>query len=223
MITTMEEKTTNHFIVYFELNSLAEKEIDFIVQSLEKSYDFIIKTLKLKNDFPKIEYYLYSSNKSKLEAMGDAGNANAVVKNFAVHGVYNQKIKIVGRHEIVHLLVNNWGRPPELLRQGLAEAMEEKWHGVNHLEWVKKFQREKKLISLSELIDDKEFWQYSDLVTYPESGSFVKFLIEKYGLENFKKLYQELGPNFSDEQNEKIFQQIFNKSLTDLETEWFDL
>ena len=213
-------KKTAHFIIYYQQNSLVEKELSFVIKSLEKSYTDVIHKLHLRDDSSKIKYYFYPNNKLKLEAMGDDGNANAVVKDFAIHGIYNQKIKIIGRHEIVHLLVSDWGRPPELLRQGLAEAMEKKWHGIDHHQWVKKFCEKKNLISLDELISDKKFWQYSDLVTYPESGSYAKFLIEKYGLDDFKKLYQKLNYNFSDQKNKKIFTTIIGKSIKETESNW---
>lgn len=218
----MQGRKTTHFIIFCQPDSLANKEIDFVIKSLENSYSGIVKKLRLKDNFSKIKYYLYPDNKTKFKAMGDDGNANAVIKDFAIYGIYNQKTKIIGKHEIVHLLVHDWGRPPELFRQGLAEATEDKWHNVNHHQWVKKFYKDKKFIALNELLDDEKFWQFNDLITYPESGSFVKYAIENYGLELFKKLYHELDDNFSDQQNEEQIKKMIGISLKELETKWLD-
>jgi len=218
----MKQKTSRHFNIFYQPNSLAEKEISFIVRALEKSFAFVIKKLELKDKFPKINYYLYPDNSSKFLAMGDSGNANARVKQFAIHGVYNKKIKIVGRHEIVHLLTNKWGKPPELLRQGLAEAMEETWHKINHHQWVKNFIKNKNLVAPKDLLDDKKFWRFDDLITYPESGSFIKYLINCCGLKLFKKLYKKLHYNLSFKQKEKIIKAIIGKPLKELERDWLD-
>ena len=218
----MKQRNSRHFNIFYKPNSLAEKEIGFITVALEKSFAFIIKKLALSDNFPKINYYLYPDNNSKFRAMGDKGNANARIKQFAIHGIYNKKIKIVGRHEIVHLLTNKWGKSPELLRQGLAEAMEEKWHKINHHQWAKNFRKNKKLIALKDLLDDKKFWQFDDLITYPESGSFVKYLIDCCGLKLFKRLYKKLHYNLSAKQKEKIIKTIISKPLKELEKDWLD-
>ena len=52
---------------------------------------------------------------------------------------------------------------------------------------------------------------YSSVFTYPESGCFIKYLNEKYGCEDFKRLSQE---------GEGRVEQIFGKSFEDLEKEW---
>lgn len=218
----MKQKNSRHFNIFYKPNSLAEKEIDFIAAALEKSFAIVIKKLALSDNFPKINYYLYPDNNSKFQVMGDKGNANARIKQFAVHGIYNKKIKIVGRHEIVHLLTNKWGKPPELLRQGLAEAIEEKWHKINHHQWAKNFRKNKKLIALKDLLDDKKFWRFNDLVTYPESGSFVKYLIDCYSLKLFKRLYKKLYYNLPIKQKEKIIKTIIGKPLKELEKDWMD-
>ena len=218
----MEQKKSLHFNIFYESRSLADKEKDFIVTALEKSFTSVIKKLAILDDFPKIKYYLYSDNNAKFQAMGDSGNANAVAKKFAVHGIYNKKIKIVGKHEIVHLLTNKWGKPPELLRQGLAEAMEKGWHKIDHHQWARNFYKNKKLIPLNILLDDKKFWQLDDLMTYPESGSFIKYLINFYGLELFKKLYKNFKYNLPHKQKMFVIKKIIGKSLEELEKDWIN-
>jgi hypothetical protein len=59
---------------------------------------------------------------------------------------------------------------------------------------------------------EKNGWRKkSDLVTYPESGSFVKFLYEKYGVDAVRQLWQRGDGQIA---------RIFGKSIDDLEREW---
>ena len=52
------------------------------------------------------------------------------------------------------------------------------------------------------------------MITYPESGSFVKFLYETYGREKIKMLWK---------QGHKYTKQIYGKELYQLEKEWHQM
>jgi hypothetical protein len=66
--------------------------------------------------------------------------------------------------------------------------------------------------------DQIKRWTYSYLV----SGSFVKFLIDRYGLVKFKALYDmtPLTPGVAEVANPRRYEGVFGKSLTELQTEW---
>lgn len=50
------------------------------------------------------------------------------------------------------------------------------------------------------------------MVTYPEAGSFMKFLYERYGRDAVKALWT---------QGAESIPKVFGESLTQLESEWF--
>jgi hypothetical protein len=49
----------------------------------------------------------------------------------------------------------------------------------------------------------------SGSISYSTSGSFIKFLIDKYGIEKFKKILQ-----YSE------FDVVYNKSISEIENEY---
>lgn len=211
---------TKHFQLEYTPNSLAEKEKDEISKTLESSYQKVIQSLELKDSFPLIKYFLYESNEDKGKAMGDDGNGNAIWDKFEIHGIYNKEIQVIGPHEITHLLTLNLGMPPEIFRQGVAEAMESGWAGRPHEYWLKQFIKDKKYVSLSELLDDKKFFSFDESISYPESGAFIKYFLKKYGLAVFKILYKELERNGDSDENIKKFEGIVGDDLTRIEKSW---
>ncbi len=58
------------------------------------------------------------------------------------------------------------------------------------------------------------------LFSYCIVGSFVTFLIEKYGKEKFKELYQETDRENTAEKNKKIFKEIYGVSIDEIEKLW---
>ena len=60
----LKNKESTHYVFYFPEESLAEHEIDKIIELKEEHYSKIIKWLRLKTD-RKINYYLYSNIKEK--------------------------------------------------------------------------------------------------------------------------------------------------------------
>jgi len=212
------KKQSPHYAFHFLVNSLAQKDINSVILKQEKWYKKIIRTLNVENK-RKISYYLYPSRALKKQETQDGGNAHTVWKNFEIHTIYNQKLKILGPHEDTHLLTLDWGISIGLFREGLAEYLHSNWHGKPHNFWAKKFFK-RGSVSLTELINNNFFYALDPNLAYPVAGSLAKFLIKQYGLAKFKKAYGSLDKNNSDQKNIKIIEKIYQRSLKDLETSW---
>ena len=64
------------------------------------------------------------------------------------------------------------------------------------------------------------FYDFQHEISYMEAGSFVQFLIERYGLDRFKQLYgQETG---KAEQDELLVASLYGKSYAEMEAEWLE-
>lgn len=219
-----------HYVFHYFQNSLAEKEIKKIIETQELAYKKITKTLKLKNK-RKINYYLYPSKKTKQNLIGDDGHGNAiwleikkrkvwVPKKIEVHSLYNNKIQCIGPHEDTHLLSLPWGVSIFLFSEGLAEFMDERWYGKDIDIWARKYLKENKLYSLKFLLENKNWNKVNDMITYPQVGSFVRFLINTYGIEKFKKIYKRTSRQKILKENVKIVEIIYSKSTEYLEKNW---
>jgi hypothetical protein len=64
------------------------------------------------------------------------------------------------------------------------------------------------------------FYDFQHEISYMEAGSFVQFLIERYGLDRFKQLYgQETG---KAEHDGPLVESLYGKSYAELEAEWLE-
>lgn len=224
-------KKSPRYVFYYFKNSLAEKHIDEIIKIQEQGYKKILKKLEAKNR-KVIEYYFYPSRKIKKKLMGDEGNGNAIwleikkekkiwkPKKFEIHALYNKKTQCVGEHEDTHLLSSYLGMAIFLFCEGLSEFMSEKWRGRDIDFWAKKYLNKNKLYSLKFLADNKNWDNVDNLIAYSQAGSFVRFLIENYGIEKFKDVYQRLSRLNSYEDNLDIIKKVYSKKIDGLEKEW---
>jgi hypothetical protein len=64
------------------------------------------------------------------------------------------------------------------------------------------------------------FYDFQHEISYLEAGSFVKYLIERYGLDSFKELYGLAtgDPTHDDE----LVQQLYGRSYAQLESDWLE-
>lgn len=208
-----------HFKFFYLPNSLAEAEISSIILSEEEAFLKVAEFFG-KKDFPLIKYYLYPDNDAKEKSTGNEGNGHADLKEFSVHAVYSEDIKCIGPHEITHLLASYFGLPLQILREGIAEYLSEKWDRKPHRYWVKEFNKDGALYEISDLFKDSFWYESNELVAYPEAGDFIGFLISKIGKQKIFELYRKLKNSNNSEVNGKIFEQITGKTLEVFAMEW---
>jgi hypothetical protein len=224
-------KKSPHYIFHFLKNSLAQEDINKVIKVQEESYKKILRTLKLKNK-RKLNYYLYPSKKIKNELMGDDGHGNGIwleiakqkriwkSEKFEVHALYNNKIQCIGAHEDTHLLSLPWGVAIFLFSEGLAEFMSEKWQNKDIDFWAKEYLKKNKLYSIEFLANNKNWDKVNEMIVYPQSGSFIRYLIRIYGIEKFKRVYKKVSRKKKFNDNIRIIKEIYSKSIEKLEKDW---
>lgn len=226
----MDKITSQHFIVSFYKNSTASKDMAKILEILESSYFKIISDLDLSIKHPKIRCHLFETEGQKIKETGENGYAEAYPEKYYMNCVYNLKIKALGAHEIVHILINSLGKPNFVISEGVAESFEDYWAGLlnnkiqrlPHDQWVRTFIKGKTFIPITELFDDSKFWDYDSAISYPECGSFLKFLRQELSLKQIKSLIGSIRRNADNPLNLSKFNAITGKSLSDFEDLWLD-
>lgn len=104
---------SDNYIINYHAGSIAEKDIEKIIELQETCYDFICKTLTIKMDI-KIKYYLCESAKEVGELYGDDEPCNGFAKEpNEIYAVYNDEVKCIGFHEDAHIISYNISTPPQ--------------------------------------------------------------------------------------------------------------
>lgn len=183
------QKKSDHFVFKYLPDTQAETDLNDIIQKRELAYSIISSFLKVETDNPLTLYF--SPNEEFCYSRNMLCQAS-VPHKYTASLIYNEHPlcfeKISYGHEIAHLLLYFWDQKMyhlEFLEEGLAVYLDQS--GTNkHLDFYSTFQfiQGKKNIDLS-----LDILPISNCTNYPKAGSFVKFLIENYGLPKFKELY----------------------------------
>lgn len=202
-------RETDHFEIYFarELDS----EIDLFADDCEFRYAQLSEYLQTENS-RKVRAYLYASptQKKRLIGAGDTFVEDPFGYGFHVHslGFPHPVLK----HELAHVLTADWSPWKVSLNVGMHEgvAVAADWEEdkLTVHQWAKAMQALNVAPPLSSVMS-LGFWKHAGSRSYLMAGSFVRFLIEKYGIEKCKQAFP-IG-NLS---------RVYEKNLNALEREW---
>lgn len=209
--------STEHFRIHFP-DSLKNKETIFAAMLHEYYFDQLTINLGLHGDRQKIDSYIFASKAQKRELLG-SGNAdiakpwlNEIYLNFSN---YEGTLK----HELMHVIAAKFGKNilkvaenfNPLMIEGYAMAFEDNYAG-NSVHYMAKlaFQAGYK-IPIVKLFEGVNFFTKTSSISYIYSGSFIKYIADKYGVEKIKMLYSN-----SD------FKMIFGKNISALIVEYND-
>jgi hypothetical protein len=163
----------------------------------EAYHAWAIKELGLAS-VPRITYNKYRSRQHMGEVVGVSNtNAYADVAAYAIHTIWP-----TDNHEVVHLYSSAWGSPVALFSEGLAVAystnppagqLVPRWHSEPVHTIAARFRAQGTLIPIARLAETRGFRSFDPNVTYPEAGSFVRFLVDRWGLAPMRQIYA--GPS----------------------------
>lgn len=231
-LASFEKRAARHFDVYYKKGSSAERDIEKIANERDSGFEEICEFLGTNPDV-RITLVFFEDGETKRKETGHQGNGMA--KGTLIVEVYNQEIQLDPFHETTHILASEIGHPPAIFNEGFATYMSKRLvtpfsevqedTSVSLYEKVKESKAEGEWIPLQELLTFTEIgpeWSKPQ-ISYPEAGSFVKFLIDTYGKEKFLQAYKSLENSEEDavrQQNVKNLEQLYGKSLNALSQEW---
>lgn len=208
---------TENFIFHFSSGANVE------TQRQEAFHDWAISQLGITLP-KKIDFYKYNDRVHMKAITGKETNGWADPTNFAIHTIWSWD-----NHECVHCYTSLIGRPSDFLNEGIAVSMstdpfngdyEAKWQNSTVHFWAKKYKNEGTLLPLDTILETNNFRSYDSGITYPESGSFVRFLIDKYGIDRLKSFFQQGNRMDSIDTMKQAFLSIFRFTIEQAENEW---
>jgi hypothetical protein len=204
---------TPQFRFYYEADTYAARHFAELRQGAEEARLHALKLLGEKHYAPIIDLFYLDSREKMIPALGAQPAGWSEHQSNTVLLACNENIRPFHRHEIMHVLsMNLWKMPPLLeawLLEGLAVYADGPCGGYSLHEMAAHLQRENKLVSLHSLV--YRFHKQSDLRAYMQSGSFVQFLYETYGRENFRRLWEHGVTHLPE---------ITGKTYREAEMEW---
>lgn len=203
---------TAHLRLYFEPGSFAETRIEFLRQYQEKSFARNLALLKIDEPSYKTDIFIVESRERMKQLIGGAWNGVAYPSSRVVCFVMSKSIDASGSHELMHVMVTEaFGKPSApWINEGFAGYADDLWYGYKLHDLNKYLLVNGKLIRLGKLI--AAFRKQPDMIRYPQAGSFVKFIYERYGVETVKRMWKR--------SDVKDIERLLGKRLDVIEKEW---
>ncbi len=163
----------------------------------------------------KVHFYRYASEEQKARITGRRGIGHAELP-LRLHTIRSSH-----PHELVHLLTATVA-PPEsvLFGEGIAVHLAGDWQGRPLDEIVRELSAAGELPTLATLAEHASFSRVPESVSYPVSGSFVRYLIETGGMGAFKQIYARHGRTSDRATLEARLQERYGATLDELGTRW---
>ncbi|MDH7605881.1 MAG: hypothetical protein QHH13_13340, partial [Melioribacter sp.] len=208
--------TTEHSIIFYSSKIKDENQIKLLGIMHDYFYEQIKDELKLKSNRKIISFIFYDEEeKRKL-----FGSAKANVSKPWLNQIYvdfNSYTRAL-KHEMVHALASEFGATifkinknfnPSII-EGIAMAIENNFDDYP-IHYAAKIAYDSGIkVQLKKLFSGINFFSNYSTISYVYAGSFVRYLIDNYGIENVKQFYKNSDFNAS-----------FKKNVDDLENEYF--
>jgi tetratricopeptide (TPR) repeat protein len=205
-------RETEHFEIFYARE--LETEIENIVEDCEFQYAQLSVYLTPEGAelSRKVRAYIYASPGQKKQLIG-AGSTS--VEDPFGHGFHIHAQGFphpVLKHELAHVFTVPWSPLKVSLKIGLHEgiAVAADWDEgkLTAHQWAKAM-REMEIAPPLSAIMGIGFWGHAGSRSYLLAGSFVRFLVDTYGIEKFKGVFPTGN-----------FVKHYGKELQLLETEW---
>lgn len=163
-----------------------------------------------------ITYYRYNSVAQKSELTGNDSPSH--LEDGAVHAASWDE-----RQDLVHALMQQEvGESTLVLAEGLALYVTSEIDGRDVHAPVRQLIKEKGLIPISTFIDPTVLTVAPRHVQEAEFVSFVGYLIQRYGMDKFKRFYVYDDAKQARSQVPDRFKSVYGTSLADGEREWIE-
>jgi hypothetical protein len=217
---------TKNFLIRFRKDVFSEEEMEETVKVNEKSLRFLLDCFKADKDllWKRLFVVYFRDFDSKVfythhMGWGKAGE-EGVFMIYKGGGVPDFGLAV---HENTHILTRlNWGDSTSFINEGLGmytEALATD-KDKNHLRVIQ-FLIENNLFPLGEMVNFNIGPSgLKTLVGYPASGSFIAFLMDRYGLHSVKDVTGLEGRSSQEKKKMDSWGKAFGKTSQELEKEW---
>jgi hypothetical protein len=186
------------------------------IDALVDSFDDFCRLYKVKRPSQKLKFCIHSDQLEINIVSGDPkpGSTGGFVIDSLIHTVGLDEDLLT--HEGVHYIFNsNSKRPNAFFNEGIPLSFMLFQHPGRITDDCKLIQEN---VEITDLITGKTgFWsgpyKNGQCLSYPISGLFIKFLLDKYGIDKLKSFYQY--PDVAEG-----FKAVYNVELPMIVTEW---
>jgi len=166
----------------------------------------------------KISYYKHPSQHSLWEETGSMGTG--MVQRTAT-GQEIHTVHYYDPHEVSHAVSHHLGEPPAFFDEGLATVYGWEWDTADSDVHTRALGllRQGRLPPIRSILTNWDFRLYKSYPAYTAAGSFMKYLLDRYGPEGLRTLFT-LDKFSRRTEIEAAFETAYGRSIYEVEREW---
>ncbi|MDP1677583.1 MAG: hypothetical protein Q8L88_12055 [Bacteroidota bacterium] len=206
---------SEHFIIFYHSDDYSAGEMKILKTESEFHFQRVADVLKTKNsNSKKIIIYIYPNGSWKQKYIGTTNTNIAKPWKQEIH-LTKGTFRSTFRHELVHILASDFGLPlihassRMGLNEGLAVAVDWDAGIFTPHQFSAALLRENALDNVEGLYSLTGFAKQSSTYSYLVSGSFCRYLIDRFGIERFQRVFKS-----------GKFMVYFGESLESLVKDW---
>jgi hypothetical protein len=184
--------TNEHFRLHYEPHSLAGKHLDELSHQAEAARTLALMLLGEQDFRPVLDLFYIHSRRQMKEIIGVEAKGWTDYRSKTIVLVYNDSTRAYHNHEMMHAVVLNlWGFPADsnhCFIEGAAVYADNPCLGEQIHEIAAYLFYERELIAFRKMFT--AFRKQKDMQSYMEAGSIVQYILETYGRDKFKALWQ---------------------------------
>ena len=207
----LADSSSQELTIYYQLDSWTDKKVETVRQRIINHFNSMKSFVDIKYYDTRIHLFIVESREQMKLLVGHETNGSAFYNTNTITGIASEKSNsIYSNHELFHVVAMNlWGVPNIWVNEGMAVYSDNKWHGHDLYQLTKYLIDNNRYVSLDKLI--KDFRKVDDLISYPLTGSFVRYLDEAYGRETVIKIWKSKSKNLK---------RLTGKTNKELEAGW---
>ncbi len=189
--------TSAHYRIFLHKTPLNASEVLALSARQEQQLRRLKDFLGLSAIDEKIQYHVYASFEDKGLITGNTRLAHCNFKQSAVHTVIEPGIRGDDFRKDAQLILRHTMGEPALrvMELGLSVYFSQNWHGKGYEYWASRLYLSGNQPPLRDLLDNRMLNRESDLVMEPMAGTFVAYLLEKWGTTKFLHQYPTYQPS----------------------------
>jgi hypothetical protein len=202
--------SSEHFLLHIEQGSALEHRRDLLKVRLETMRRRVLTRIGEQDYATPIHVFVVGARARMRPLVGRSTNAIAFHRSHVMVMVVTENWGAAAAHELFHIFAMNlWGVGPVWLNEGLGVYMDGQWLGNDLHATAAYLADQDALIPFDRL--RKDFRDGDELVSYPQVGSFARYLFERYRLDAVKALWRN---------DVTEFERIAGTTLSQAEQSW---
>jgi tetratricopeptide (TPR) repeat protein len=206
-----DELPSSHFFFRYLLNSLVDLHWSTIKGHAEGEYRRFRGVFEFTQPaMDRMEYFLLPCRASEIvwDDRFDIGLDPVKNKIYAVYNLFERSLDSPGVGFL--LFYRLWGYAPPMLAEGIGN-----YFSLSH-HFTRKIITSGRSVPLRKLTVTGDYRKQPQDVAFWESSSFVRYLVNTYSVDKFRRLYKKA----TDLTLEQVIGEVYQKDLATLEKEW---